>query len=395
MYEKMKAIILDMYGVIVQQAYMQRIKQSLKNKVVWIYLGIVMVICLLNILAWNSTAFCDAYIAYVFPIWVNTYGSLTDLASFSVGEIMLGLAVVLAVLAMILWIPAMVCKQIRRVIVRFYKFLAWVILAVSLIMTLNCFILYHATTFSVTYFGEDSEKEYSTEEFIVVRNMVVEECNRLALLMERDAEGDIIYDKDMGEQAIVCMQQLGETYDRLKGYYPHPKPLYASDFFCQQYMCGYYFPFSMEANYNDVMYIMNKPSTMCHELSHLKGYIYEDEANFISFLACIHSEDLVFQYSGYLSVLNYLDNDFYKVISHDKETYLAQPVISEQVKADNIFVSDKEWDRINSKAVIDTETVDKVSDIVVDTTLKVNGVQDGSISYSRVVELLLQYYQNN
>lgn len=395
MYEKMKAIILDMYGVIVQQAYMQRIKQLLKNKVVWIYLGIVMVICLLNILAWNSTAFCDAYIAYVFPIWVNTYGRLTDLASFSVGEIMLGLAVVLAVLAMILWLPAMVCKQIRRVIVRFYKFLAWVILAVSLIMTLNCFILYHATTFSVTYFGEDSEKEYSTEEFIAVRNMVVEECNRLALLMERDAEGNIIYDKDIGGQAIVCMQQLGETYDRLKGYYPHPKPLYASDFFCQQYMCGYYFPFSMEANYNDVMYIMNVPSTMCHELAHLKGYIFEDEANFISFLACIHSEDLVFQYSGYLSVLNYLDNDFYKVISHDKETYLAQPVISEQVKADNIFVSDKEWDRINSKAVIDTETVDKVSDIVVDTTLKVNGVQDGSISYSRVVELLLQYYQNN
>ena len=394
-YEKMKAIILDMYGVIVQQAYMQRIKQLLKNKVVWIYLGIVMVICLLNILAWNSTAFCDAYIAYVFPIWVNTYGRLTDLASFSVGEIMLGLAVVLAVLAMILWLPAMVCKQIRRVIVRFYKFLAWVILAVSLIMTLNCFILYHATTFSVTYFGEDSEKEYSTEEFIAVRNMVVEECNRLALLMERDAEGNIIYDKDIGGQAIVCMQQLGETYDRLKGYYPHPKPLYASDFFCQQYMCGYYFPFSMEANYNDVMYIMNVPSTMCHELAHLKGYIFEDEANFISFLACIHSEDLVFQYSGYLSVLNYLDNDFYKVISHDKETYLAQPVISEQVKADNIFVSDKEWDRINSKAVIDTETVDKVSDIVVDTTLKVNGVQDGSISYSRVVELLLQYYQNN
>jgi len=50
---------------------------------------------------------------------------------------------------------------------------------------------------------------------------------------------------------------------------------------------------------------------------------------------------------------------------------LAEPVILEQVKKDNVFVTEKEWERINAKAVIDTETVDKVSDIVVDTTLKV------------------------
>ena len=107
------------------------------------------------------------------------------------------------------------------------------------------------------------------------------------------------------------------------------------------------------------------------------------------------SEELLFQYSGYLSVLNYLDNDFYRAIGRDREKYMAEPVISEQVKKDNVFVTEKEWERINAKAVINTETVDKVSDIVVDTTLKVNGVQDGSISYSRVVELLLLYYHQS
>ena len=56
----------------------------------------------------------------------------------------------------------------------------------------------------------------------------------------------------------------------------------------------------MEANYNDVMYIMNKPDTFCHELAHLRGYIYEDEANFIGYLACVESEDAFFQYAGYL-----------------------------------------------------------------------------------------------
>lgn len=195
----------------------------------------------------------------------------------------------------------------------------------------------------------------------------------------------------MGEQAVRAMKALGQTYDQLDGYYPKPKALLTSDFFSQQYMCGYYFPFSMEANYNDVMYIMNKPSTMCHELAHLRGYIYEDEANFISYLACTQSEDLLFQYSGYLSVLNYLDNDFYKAIGKDAKKYLEQPRIEEQVYEDKVFVTQKEWERIEKKAWISTETVEQVSDAFIETNLKVNGVADGKISYSRVVRLLLQY----
>ena len=157
-------------------------------------------------------------------------------------------------------------------------------------------------------------------------------------------------------------------------------------------MQGYFFPFSMEANYNDVMYIMNKPNTFCHELAHLRGYIYEDEASFIGFLACIQSGDPLFAYSGYLSVLNYLDNDFYQAIGGNREAYLAQPRISAQVRKDNVFVTDEEWERINGRALIDTETVDQISDVLRDTSLKAFGISDGVLSYNRVVRLLLEWY---
>ena len=188
------------------------------------------------------------------------------------------------------------------------------------------------------------------------------------------------------------MQALGEEYDGLSGFYPRPKPLLFSDFMCQQYMQGYYFPFSMEANYNDVMYLMNKPATLCHELAHLKGYIYEDEANFIGFLACVSSDDLFFQYSGYLSVLYYLDNDFYDAVGGDLERYRQEEAILPQVHADNIFVKQEDWDRINEEALIDTEIVEAASDSFTEASLKLNGVEDGMISYNRVVKLLLQYY---
>ena len=140
------------------------------------------------------------------------------------------------------------------------------------------------------------------------------------------------------------------------------------------------------------MYIMNMHATMCHELAHLRGYIFEDEANFISYLACIESDDPMVQYSGYLSVLYYLDNDFYKAVNNNWERYSLQPMISQQVHDDNVFLTQEEWDRIEDKAVLDTETVDEVSDTFTDTVLKANGVSDGMISYNRVVKLLLQYY---
>lgn len=291
----------------------------------------------------------------------------------------------------------------------FFLFFVWVLLAVCLVMTLNCFILYHASTFSQYYFGEDSE-EYSLVDLLKVYNMVAEQCNELARVMERDENGMVLYGGsvgrdgellDMADMARELMERLGETYPRLDGYYPRPKALVSSDFMCQQYMQGYYFPFSMEANYNDVMHILNIPSTMCHELAHLRGYIYEDEANFIAYLACVQADDTFFRYAGYLSVLNYLNNDLYKARKEERTAYEAAaaevpPVrVDEQVWTDDIFVEQKEWDRINRKALIDTEVVDKAADVFIDTNLKVNGVADGKVSYSRVVKLLLQYYSRS
>lgn len=424
-----------------------------------IYLGIMLLVVLLNIAAWNSTAFCDWYIANVFPIWVGTYGRLTGLFPFSVGEWMIAAGLALVAMALVLalvWTAIGIFRvsgwclcEVRKLQPKscraggipvgeqpgetgtltgkgrkpfrcagrfgilgrfsriFYIFFAWVLLVVCLVMTLNCFILYHASTFSQHYFGGEDE-EYSLAELLAVYNMVAGQCNDLAQMMERDESGMVLYGGsvgrdgetlDMADMARELMGKLGETYSRLDGYYPRPKALLSSDFMCQQYMQGYYFPFSMEANYNDVMHILNIPSTMCHELAHLRGYIYEDEANFIGYLACVQAEDAFFRYAGYLSILNYLYNDLYKAqednpVAYEEAAAVAPPVaVDRQVWTDNIFVAQEEWDRINGKALIDTEIVDKAADVFIDTNLKVNGIADGKVSYSRVVKLLLQYYR--
>ncbi|MBP3457761.1 MAG: DUF3810 domain-containing protein [Lachnospiraceae bacterium] len=387
-------------------------------------------ILLLNILAWSSRSFCDWYIAHIFPIWVNTYGRLTGLFPFSVGEWMIVAGLLLVMVAIVLGIVWGVRSLIGKIgkslqtkgeVVGdksragwgfdrfcrgFYGFFTWVLLGVGLVMTLNCVMLYHASTFSEKYLGETGE--YTLEELLALRNHIVEQCNGLSEKVQRQEDGTISYpgstpadgsSADMKDKAREAMQELGDQYPQLDGYYPRPKPLFFSDFMCQQYMCGYYFPFSMEANYNDVMYVMNKPATLCHELAHLRGYIYEDEANFIGYLACIGSDDIYFQYAGYLSVLVYVENDVYRAYAADPEAFAhtAEKTglleVLPQVWEDNVFVEKEEWERINKKALIETETVDRVTNTLVDTSLKANGVSDGKVSYSRVVSLLLQYYR--
>ena len=56
------------------------------------------------------------------------------------------------------------------------------------------------------------------------------------------------------------------------------------------------------------------------------------------------------------------------------------------------FLPDNYWEENEDKEVFDTETVSAFSESASDTSMKLNGVEDGTASYSRMVDLLLDYY---
>lgn len=386
----------------------------MKRRNFLILTGIVLATIIINIIAWQSTTFCDFYVKYIFPFWINTYGRLTGFCSFSVGELMIVIGLILVAFALVLGLIAIIFHfmkwyyqkhvnafreipgfyTIKTICKYFYKSLAWILVIVFAVMTLNCFTLYHCSTFDQKYLMVEKET-YTLEELMNLRDYIVTKVNTLSDQVQRDENGNIVYEGDMAEEAIRSMQSLGKQYDQLSGYYPKPKAIATSDFLSQQHMKGYYFPFSMEANYNNVMDLMNIPATMCHELAHLKGFIYEDEANLIGFLACINSQDVTFQYSGYLSVLNYIDNDFYESVNKNKDIYKAHVKIKSRVKKDNVFLTEESWAKVEQRAVIQTATVKKAAETFVDTSLVLNGIDDGSLSYTRVVGLMLDYYDCN
>jgi len=371
-------------------------------------------VLLLNAVSWKSVSFSDWYVTYIFPIWLNTYARLTSLVPFSVGEIMLVLAVLITLFGLVFFVVNLLRRnRYKAAVKRFGIVYAWIVLVVCYIMTLNCSILYHASDFSEKYMAHERTKRYedalladssktavvktrtngySQEEIALLRDFIVERCNTLAQEIARDESGRAYYEGNLFDAATASMKKMGAEYEQLSGFYVTPKYLACSEFFSQQYIMGYYFPFSLEANINSVMYITNVAPTVCHELAHTKGFINEDDANMIGYLACVRSDDLFVQYCGYLSVLNYVNNDFYESIHQDKERYQSHVQISDVVAQDNIFLTKQEWQSVEQKAVVKTETVKKVSNAFTETTLKLNGVEEGMQQYNAVVELLLVYY---
>ena len=389
----------------------------MKKRRNWFLLGIYGLVAVIHYLSLYSEGFSDRVRRDVFRITQYMQGHISSLFSFSVGELLLCLAVLLAAGAVLFSCVFLMKKTLRAVrrrnaaaettdedglIVKkelggagfirgYFTVLLWIAGVVSVIMSINCFALYHCSSFQENYMP-GKKREYTVQEVALVRDYVVVQCNKLALEMERDESGHIIYEKDMGERGIAEMVRLGEQYPLLSGYYPTPKPLAFSGFFSQQYMMGYYFPFSMEANYNDMMYIANIPVTICHELSHVKGFLYEDDANFIGYLACVTSEEPFFCYSGYLSVLDYLNGDLYESLARSPEAYSAYEKCSPLVERDNVFLTKEAWAEVEEKSVLDTETVRQASNAFLESNLQANGVEEGIASYGKVVELLLAYY---
>ena len=95
---------------------------------------------------------------------------------------------------------------------------------------------------------------------------------------------------------------------------------------------GIFTPYTFEANINIAAPDYNIPATMCHELAHSRGFMREDEANFIGYLACRESDSAEFQYSGTMLALVHSINRLYDA---DYDAFLeVNALMSEGVRLD-------------------------------------------------------------
>lgn len=341
---------------------------------------------LLQLAARKVPGFGQWYAVTIYPLITGSLGRFMGIFPFSVTELGLYLLIVLFVVSLV--------RSWRRPL----KILGRLLFGASLLFflfTVNCGINYYRQPFSalsgLTIQPSSSQELYDLCSWLVeqiqdsVRQLEDQASEENGFSGQTSREPLPSYGKllEYGRQGQLAMRRLGEEFPVLAGFYPAPKPLLLSRILSVQQLCGVYSPFTVEANYNREMPLYNIPHTICHELSHLKGFMREDEANFIGYAACIHSEDLYFRYSGYLMGWVYAGN---ALAQADPEGFAALRSALPQAALTDLSYNNAYWDAFQGK-------VAEVSTRVNDTYLKLQDQQDGIQSYGRVVDLMLAYHR--
>lgn len=333
------------------------------------------------------------YSEHIYPLLVNSIGRVSGQVPFSVSETAIYILLILffATLARMIFRALNAGRRKNGMpedpgkspAAEAVSWMSGVLLAAGILIflyTVCCGINYHRVSFSekegiITY-------RYSADELRKVCVRLTQEVNSLAEDVKREENGLLQLESSEKSGAVGAMERLAETFPSLEGFYPFPKELIVSEVLSYQGLTGIYLPFTVEANYNGDMPAYDKPFTACHELSHLRGFMQEEEANFIAFLACIGSERADFRYSGYLSGWVYCMNALYRA---DYESWQeVRPMLSSAAEPD-LAANNDFWDRYEG---IISESADQVNDAY----LKANGQADGVQSYSRMTDLIVAYY---
>lgn len=322
------------------------------------------------------------YSVHIYPVIVSLIGRMAGYVPVSVSELGLyALILIITVLLIHLIAGLIKGKKGKKEILHFLAGLFFTVSLLFLIYTLNCGINYHRESFSESA-GLVTEP-YTVEDLKRVCIILTEDVNDYADKVDRDESGVMKLDGSERESAVEAMLLLGETYPELQGYYPKPKGLINPWILSVQNLSGVYSPFTVEANYNSGMTDYNIPFTACHELSHLRGFMQEQEANFIGYLACMESGKAEFNYSGSLLGWIYCMNVLRKV---DLEAWKeVRQMLAPEAEVD-LRANSEYWARYDGK-------VAEVADMVNDSYLKANGQSDGVKSYDRMVDLMVTYYK--
>jgi len=328
----------------------------------------------------NFPQFIETYYSLGFYPLISTISRyLFGWIPFSVGDIFYPLIAILA----IRWLY----KNLRRITFEPARFFIDITATLSIVyFVFN--ILWGLNYYRVPLHESLHLKtDYTTEQLISTTHRLIAKSNEIhrQLGFPDSVKVEVPYtQKEIFNKSV-------NGYDNLKSEYPNlayaPKSIKKSGWSLGlTYMgySGYYNPFSGEAQVNNLIKTYKFPVVSCHEQAHQLGYAAENEANFIATLATIKNDDPFIQYTGYIFALRYCINE---IARRDIDTYneileTVNPGILESYKEMRDF-----WESYQNPF----ETFSKS---FWDQFLKANNQSKGIMSYSYMVALVVNHFEN-
>lgn len=403
----------------------EEIPPKKKKSAYWKTTAVIFSVTVILALASFITPFCDWYAnnAYIYLCDGLTY--LTAYLPFCLGEMMMYLGVAMVIFSVIFLILLIFLRKkpkYRRFCGGYFK--------TFLIMLLCVLFLYMPMwliPFRSSVMGEgDTEKrrEFTYEEIYALLEYSVNGLNQAAEEIEIAEDGKVLFPEIEETQQLIneALVNISEEFPRMRGFYPTVKPALCSDILERMWIGGYTYPFTMEATHNKYTSPTYQPILDTHELCHHKGYYKENEAEFVSQLALIKSDDPLLRFSAYDQMYDYVLEEFYEtqdaIISDmiaegslkepnlkDKDSVIAYIEQLNQIFGPLPEVSDRVYQINDAGFVIaeeiyeeDSHPIDEMPAVneVIEETADVGWETQGEIlqenTYDGVTLLLLQYF---
>ena len=319
------------------------------------------------------------YSQNIFPKVSYICGLVSRLLPFSLaGALLWGLSISAVSAVLALPVLLLVLPKRLKVLKRYTQVLSTLLALIVLLFTISCAPNYYRLTFA-------------EQSGLVIRNSSVSELETLCGELIEKANAARQLTDGMDKPFTELSHQSFEAFNALAADYPFlgraqapAKPMLFSEILSIFNLTGFYFPFTAEANVNGHMPQIETAFTACHELAHTVGFMREDEANFIGYLACLKSPDAKLRYSGLYVATVHSMNALYRA---DRQRYFALREKYSPAMVQDMVLVEQYWVKY-----YDTPAAE-VSNIVNDTYLKANNLADGTQSYGRMVDLLLAQYR--
>ncbi|MCO6146646.1 DUF3810 domain-containing protein [Flavobacterium sp. NRK1] len=336
-------------------------------------------IIIINILSFFPEFVERYYSNGLFPYLSKGERILFGLFGFSIGDIIYGVVIILAVRW--LW-------KTRKTWRTAYKNNILKILSAFSIFYFLFHLLWAMNYHRVPLHEKMGiEKKYTPEELVAFTERIIAKTNKLHREIEKNDSLKVVVHYTVNQIYDLSVNGYKEMEARFPYFaFQHESIKSSLISVPLSYMGfgGYLNPFTNEAQVNSKLPLYGFPATACHEMSHQIGYASESEANFIGYMASIHNKDLYFKYAGYTMALKYCLRNINKI--DEKKAKSLAGLILPGIKANF-----KESEAFNKKYESFVETI---FEYFYDNYLKLNKQEDGLETYSKFVGLLVNYYKD-
>lgn len=331
-----------------------------------------------------SPGFSDLFNRYVAALIRGVLAKLTGILPFSLAETLIIMLPVLFAAAI-----AMCVKLTGRSAVLGARFVAGIASLLSVLYTL--FVLTTAAGYNGTSLAHKLN--------LIDAPVTAEELRSAAVYMSEMAsetldEVDFTYGgrsvmpyslDEMNGLLMDAYDKAAEKYSFIPKLHSRLKPIALSEPMTYTHISGVFTYYTGEANININFPDYTLPFTAAHELAHQRGFMPENEANFVAFLVCVLSDDPYIRYSGYVNMYEYLNSALYSAdYVAFSEVYLGLDArIRGEMLAFNEF-----FEKYRDSSAAD------VSSAVNDAYLKAQGQTAGEKSYGMVVDLAVAYVKS-